>query len=347
MPADGEAIRWRGSVGTMLGYLGILLHDPELSREALCATLEHRASDRLRTPNYARSEILLAALSLMQQRKGEAIGFLRDIEDVFRGGVAGSLVETPSKGYYPYTEIHASLAAVRIAFDLRRALGALSKDGSIEALALGLDFSALSPVLQTLSEKGRCRAWLEAAQHMRQRRVRPPSELHGFRKRSAELLKAVRSATESDTQPLDAGWLAELDALTGHGSALARAGSYSWQGLLDLAEARFWLGLVLALRRRPEASEVLAGAAPWGKTLFSAAPFADRADFARMEAILSLVMSSYLIEHALLNPLPCYSDRASFARLAVHHGRSAFAGDRGRANLVTALIEACEAMERN
>ncbi|MFG6082289.1 hypothetical protein ACEUZ9_002934 [Paracoccus litorisediminis] len=346
-PADEDGIRWRCSVGTMLGYLGILLQEPELSQEALSATLEHRDASRLRTPNYARGEILLAALSLMQDRKGEALELLRDAEDAFRGGVAGSRIEIPSQGYYACTEIHASLSAVRIAFDLRRAIAATPNGGSLEAVTLNFNFSGLSPILAELADKGHLRAWLKAAAAKKLSRVRPPSEVNGFRKRSGSLLAKVWSAAENDTQSVDADWLVELDALTKWSVALASAGSFSWSGLLDLAEARFWLGLKLDQERSPEASQVLAGAAPWGKRVFSTAPFAERADFARMEAIMSLVMSSYLVEHSLLNPLPKYTDRAEFTRLATHHGTSAFKADESKAKLVAAMVKACGYAVRN
>ncbi|MBD9528943.1 hypothetical protein [Paracoccus sp. PAR01] len=346
-PTDEDGIRWRSSVGTMLGYLGILLHDPDLSQEALSAALEHRDVGRLRTPNYARGEILLAALSLMQERKGEALELLRDVEDAFRGGVAGSRIEIPSQGYYACTEIHASLFAVRTAFDLRRAIAATPNGVALEAVTLNFNFSGLSPILAELTEKGHLHAWLKTAATRKLSRVRPPSDVHGFRKRSGALLAKVWSAVENDAQSIDADWPVELDALTKWSMALASAGSFSWSGLLDLAETRFWLGLKLDQERSPEASQVLAGAAPWGKRVFSTVPFAERADFARMEAIMSLVMSSYLVEHSLLNPLPKYADKAEFTRLATHHGRSAFKADERKAKLVSALVKACGYAVRN
>ncbi|MTH60688.1 hypothetical protein [Paracoccus litorisediminis] len=346
-PAGEDGIRWRSSVGTMLGYLGILLQDPDLSQEALSAALEHRDAGRLRTPNYARGEILLAALSLMQERKGEALELLRDIEDAFRGGVAGSRIEIPSQGYYACTEIHASLFAVRAAFDLRRAIAAIPNGVSPETVTLNFNFSGLSPILRALTDEGHFRAWLKAASATKLRRVRPPSEVHGFRKRSGALLANVWSAVENNAPSVNSDWPVELDALTKWSVALASAGNFSWSGLLDLAESRYWLGLKMAHERSPEASRVLAGAAPWAKRVFSTVPFAERADFARMEAIMSLVMSSYLVEHSLLNPLPAYADRAEFTRLATHHGRSAFKGEEGKAKLVTSLVKACGDADRD
>ncbi|WBV44761.1 hypothetical protein [Pseudoroseomonas cervicalis] len=344
IPQEGEAaVRWRSSVSMMLTYIAILQRDADRSERMLGITLKYRNSlSRLLSPNYARSEVLLAAQRLAQGAKEEALDLLQDVETVFRAGVQGSSVELPGRGYYPYTEVQAALRVVRMAYQMRQRAERAADRKAMLLVAQDPGFKAMSSIMRLLVEGGHLAAWLQAAAEVP---PGPPPLETAHRRFTVEARALQAQLWEAVAAGQHAAGAEAIPALERLAAQFDEAPPHSllpWSGLAELARARFWCGVLLVRAgREEEAHAWFARASGWGKSLLARTGFGRDADFAPMNGFIAAVMMSYLAAHSQLRPVPNYANAARFTGHLLALARQVFGARTPQAETVAAFAAHC------
>lgn len=344
IPQEGEAaVRWRSSVSMMLTYIAILQRDPARSERMLGITLTYRGSlSRLLSPNYARSEVLLAAQRLAQGAKEAALDLLLDVETVFRAGVQGSSVELPGRGYYPYTEVQAALRVVRMAYQMRQRAERAADRKAMLLVAQDPGFKAMSSIMRLLVEGGHLAGWLQAATGLPPGPAPLETPQRRFTAEARALQARLWQAVEAEEHAAGAEAMPALQRLAAQFDAAPPHGLLPWDGLAELARARFWCGLLLVRDgREAEAHAWFAEASGWGKSLLARTGFGRDADFTAMNAFIAAVMMNYLAAHSQLRPVPTYANATRFTAHLLALARQVFGARTPQAEAVAAFAAHC------
>lgn len=329
LESDGND-RWISSVCTMLIYLGIMLSNTQMSRNALEKVQSSKSFERIRSPNFAISRLLLALQLFLEGSKNDAAEILRDSECIFRNSISDSacVLSNPLVSYFPYTEVFATLSVIRRISIFRQLISlGQSRDESIQLIE-ALKISSINPSLRNLIERGYFAKWVETARSTRTlsspflatSSVSPTDTMSS--QLEELLLLSIREEAELDLESAKAK-LTEIA-----NSCVMTPQVIQWKTCESIAKSHLLLGYLMRHHKlEKNATEIFNTSICWAPDILRRQPYESLSDFESALTFCKVIMACQLSENRAFNPAPAYSEYKKLDESLMNYIKATFGND--------------------